>query len=79
MTALAAPPRPGRLPAGPLLALLDLHGGPVALGVQRDSREDRAIKRARAEGSVTERAADLLAVHVLHRTPWEVWGATYGR
>lgn len=66
-----------RLPAGPLLSMIDRSGGPTALGVQRGGREAQAISRAREEGTVTELAADLLAVHVLRVTPWEVWGAAY--
>lgn len=70
-------PEPPRLPAGPLLGLVDSRGGPRALGLPRGSAEDQALYRARKSGRVTREAADRLACRVLNTTPWAVWGAEY--
>lgn len=62
-----------RLPAGPLVELVERRGGPAACGVRHRSAEEVAYFRARREGSLTERAADQLTVRLLGLTPREVW------
>lgn len=63
----------GRLPAAPLLERVDGRGGLAACGGQQHSAEERAYYRARRDGWLTERAADLLAVRLLGLTTREVW------
>lgn len=72
MTPVTARPEAQSAAAAPLLTLVDQFGAAMALGVRRVSREGRATKRAHAENLAIERAADLVAVHALHRTPREV-------
>ncbi|MEP7738313.1 hypothetical protein ABKW28_11720 [Nocardioides sp. 31GB23] len=69
--------RPRRLPAEPLLSLLTAAGGVRAVGAARGSAAEKAIQRARRDGTVTYRAADQLTVELLGLTPWEVWGSAY--
>lgn len=80
------PPRPARsasrtaeprVPAEPLLRQLHLRGGPAACGVQAHSAEEKALERARTEGSLTVWAADQLAVRVLGVHPLLVWGEEF--
>lgn len=66
-----------RLPAGPLLRQIELRGGVAACGVAPDSAEEKAIERAREEGSLTLWAADHMAVRVLGMTPLELWGGAW--
>lgn len=62
-----------RLPAGPLLRLVDARGGAAACGVRAHSAEERALLRARRSGTLTPRAADQLAVRVLGLVPGTIW------
>jgi excisionase family DNA binding protein len=62
-----------RLPAAPLLNAIDGAGGGAACGVRPGSAEQKALERARADGTLTIRAADRLAVRLLGITPWEMW------
>jgi excisionase family DNA binding protein len=67
-----------RLPAAPLLRLIELHGGDYELGVRIGSADKRALERARHDGWVTLATGDRLVVRLLGLTPWEVWGPAYG-
>lgn len=60
--------------AAPLLELVEGRGGFAACGGRQHSAGERAYYRARRDGWLTERAADLLAVTLLGLTTWEVWG-----
>lgn len=77
MRLLKAPaPRRRRLPAGPLLRLVDGRGGPAACGIRQGSADERALDRARRTGRITEDAADRLAVRLLGLVPAEIWAET---
>lgn len=76
---LASPRRPHearRLPAGPLLRQVTSRGGDAACGVFAHSAEQKALERARKDGTVTIWMADHLAVRLLGLTLWELWPAS---
>lgn len=65
-------PATRRLPAAPLLRLVDQRGA-----TPPDDALARALTRARREGTVTPYSGDHLAVRLLGLTAWEVWGDQY--
>lgn len=69
--------REPRVPAGPLLRAIELRGGAARCGVRPNSPEEKALERARADGTLTVWAADRLAVRLLGLTAWELWGEEY--
>lgn len=68
-------PRPPvrHLSVGPLLRQIEARGGPLEFGLGTRTAAGMALYRARARGSLTERAADQLAT-AIGLTPWEIWG-----
>jgi hypothetical protein len=70
---LAITPGPRRLAAGPLLRQIALRGGDAACGVRAGSAEQKALERAREDGTLTLWAADRLAVRLLGLTIWDIW------
>ncbi|GEP38587.1 hypothetical protein NPS01_22500 [Nocardioides psychrotolerans] len=81
---LAQPRRPGirrrtagprRVSAEPLLRQIALRGGDAACGVEHGSAAQKALERAREDGTVTVWTADHLAVHLLGLTLWDLWDA----
>lgn len=68
--ACSARQRP-RLPAEPLLRLVEQHGTSAP-----DKATSRALTRARQAGTVTPYTGDQLAVRRLGLTAWEVWGTS---
>ena len=65
------------LPVEPLVALVDLQGGPAGCGIEKRSALERAYHRARRQGFITWTAADEIAVRALRLNPGEVWGDTW--
>lgn len=71
-------PRPlqPRLPAAPLVAVVEQRGGPTALGWLNKSATRRAFARAKTAGELTYWAADRLA-NELGYHPSELWPAWF--
>ena len=79
----ARPRRPesicARLPVAPLVTVVEGRGGygaciPEARGSKASSTLERAWERAQAQGWVTVKTADELAIRVLGLHPLLVWG-----
>jgi excisionase family DNA binding protein len=66
-------PKP-RVNAGPLLRQIQLRGGDAAVGVRQHSPEQKALGRAREDGTLTVWMADHLACQLLGMNPLELWG-----
>jgi hypothetical protein len=63
---------PPRLPAEPLLRQVELRGGLAEWGIPPGGAAEKALARARREGTVTIWTADRLAV-LLGMHPLELW------
>lgn len=65
------------LSSAPLVAIVEARGGPTECGAQ-EFRTRRAYTRAKATGTLTVWAADLLSHALLGVHPVEIWPDWYG-